>query len=68
MALRGGMQMSGYIGRPEETAKSLRDGWLITGDMAYIEDGYVYMLGRADDIINTGDFETLTNFWNDQKC
>ena len=54
MALRGGMQMSGYTGRPEETAKTLRDGWLITGDMAYIEDGYVYMLGRADDIINTG--------------
>ena len=54
MALRGDMQMSGYWNEPEKTADSIRDGWILTGDMAYQKDGYVFMLGRADDIINVG--------------
>lgn len=55
MALKGGMVMSGYWNRNELTKKTLCDGWLLTGDMAYIDDdGYVYMLGRADDMINVG--------------
>lgn len=55
MALRGRMQMSGYYGMPEATAETLVDGWLLTNDLVYTDsDGYVYMLGRADDIINVG--------------
>ena len=55
LALRGDMQMSGYWNMEELTAQTLRDGWLITSDMVYTDaDGYVYMLGRADDIINVG--------------
>lgn len=55
MALKGSMQMAGYWNNPELTAETLKDGWLLTGDMVYIdEDGYLYMLGRADDIINVG--------------
>ena len=55
LALRGEMIMSGYCGRPDLTAEALRGGWLVTGDMVYTdEDGYVYMLGRADDLINVG--------------
>ena len=55
MAIRGDMQMSGYWNRPEQTTQTLRDGWLLTGDMIYLgPGGYVYMLGRADDIINVG--------------
>lgn len=55
MAIKGDMQMSGYWGQGELTAETIKDGWLLTGDMAYLdEDGYVYMLGRADDIINVG--------------
>lgn len=55
MALRGDMQMSGYWNNKEMTEQTLRDGWLLTGDMAYLDaDGYVFMLGRADDIINVG--------------
>lgn len=54
MALRGDMQMVGYWDNEEETKKTLVDGWLLTGDMAYLKDEYVFMLGRADNIINVG--------------
>lgn len=55
MAIKGEMEMSGYWNRPELTAETLQDGWLITSDMVYLDEaGYVYMLGRADDIINVG--------------
>ena len=55
LALRGQMQMVGYYGKPELTADSLRDGWLVTNDLVWRDqDGFVYMLGRADDIINVG--------------
>lgn len=54
MALKGDMVMSCYWNRPELTEQTLKDGWLVTSDMVYVEDGYVYMLGRADDIINVG--------------
>ncbi len=55
MALKGDMQMAGYWNREELTKETLRDGWLLTSDMVYTDDeGYVYMLGRADDIINVG--------------
>lgn len=55
MALRGPMQMAGYYKQPELTAETLVDGWLYTNDMVYQdEDGFIHMLGRADDIINVG--------------
>lgn len=55
MVLKGDMQMAGYYNLPEENAKTLVDGWLYTNDMVYTDDeGFVYMLGRADAIINVG--------------
>lgn len=55
LALRGQMQMVGYYGLPELTAEALQDGWLVTNDLVWRDaDGFVYMLGRADDIINVG--------------
>lgn len=55
MALKGNMQMSGYWGMPELTEKTLVNGWLLTGDLVYQdEDDDIFMLGRADDIINVG--------------
>lgn len=55
MALRGKMQMMGYYHMPEATSEALVDGWLYTNDIVYRDnDGFVYMLGRADDIINVG--------------
>lgn len=54
MAIKGAMEMSGYWKNPEATKEMLFDGWLLTGDMVYLKDGYVFMLGRADSIINVG--------------
>jgi len=55
LALRGAMNMIGYVGMPELTYQTLVDGWIITSDMARIDDeGFVYLLGRTDDMINTG--------------
>ena len=55
LALRGKMTMAGYYNLPEITAETLVDGWLYTNDLVYMDDeGFVYMLGRADDIINVG--------------
>ena len=55
MALKGGMVMSGYWKQPELTQQTFHDGWLLTGDLVYTDDdGDLYMLGRADDIINVG--------------
>jgi len=54
MAVKGDMVMSGYWNMPKETDEMLSGGWLLTNDMVYLEDGYAYMLGRADDIINVG--------------
>lgn len=47
-----------YLGKPEATAASFRDGWFITGDVAVVEDGYYRLLGRDSvDIIKTGGFK-----------
>lgn len=43
--------MSGYFRDPESTDACLVDGWLDTGDMGYMSDGYVYIVGRAKDMI-----------------
>ena len=49
--------MSGYHNHPEETQKRLRDGWLFTGDIGYLdEDHYLYVQERKDDIIIKGGF------------
>jgi len=52
---RGPSVVSGYWNRPEETAKAFKDGWFFSGDKATRDqDGYVYFLGRKDDMIVTG--------------
>ncbi len=52
---RGKGMMKGYYNKPKETAKVIQDGWLHTNDMGYMdEDGFLYIQGRKDDMINRG--------------
>jgi long-chain acyl-CoA synthetase len=47
--------MSGYWRMPEETARTITDGWLHTGDVGMMdEDGYVYLVDRSKDMIISG--------------
>ena len=48
---RGPAIMHSYFRNPAATAQALIDGWLDTGDMGYLSDGYVYVVGRAKDMI-----------------
>ena len=48
---KGPSVMAGYFRDPEATAACLVDGWLDTGDMGYLSNGYVYIVGRAKDMI-----------------
>ncbi|WP_200084902.1 long-chain-fatty-acid--CoA ligase [Salicibibacter cibi] len=57
LIIRGPQIMKGYYGLPEETAETLRDGWLYTGDLANIdEDGYYFIVGRKKDLILASGF------------
>jgi acyl-CoA synthetase (AMP-forming)/AMP-acid ligase II len=43
--------MDRYLGRPEATARALVDGWLDTGDLGFVEDGELFLTGRAKDVV-----------------
>lgn len=55
LLIRGPQVMSGYWERPDETAATLRDGWLRTGDMATMSpDGFFTIVDRAKDLVIVG--------------
>jgi len=57
LAIRGPQVMLGYRNRPEESAEVLRDGWLLTGDMAVMdEEGYFTIVDRKKDLIIAGGY------------
>jgi long-chain acyl-CoA synthetase len=57
VCVRGANVMQGYYRLPDETARTLRNGWLHTGDMGRLDaDGYLYIVERKKDLIIRGGF------------
>lgn len=53
--IRSEMMFLGYYGLPEETRKTIHDGWLVLGDIVYMDaDGYLYLAGRSKNMIVSG--------------
>jgi long-chain acyl-CoA synthetase len=60
LVVRGPQVMKGYWNNPDETAKTLRNGWLFTGDIARMdEEGFFYIEDRKKDMVNIGGFKVF---------
>ncbi len=58
LAVSGPQLMKGYWNQPAETAQVMRNGWLLTGDIAKMDDeGYFYIVDRKKDMVNVGGFK-----------
>ncbi len=56
--VKGDNVMAGYWNNEKATAETIRDGWLYTGDLGYLDkDGYLYVLGRSKSLLIGGDGE-----------
>lgn len=62
IVIKGPQVMKGYYKKPEETANSIKDGWLFTGDIGYMEpDGYFRIVDRKKDMILVSGFNVYPN-------
>lgn len=62
LQVQGPQVMKGYYNKPEETAKTIVDGWLCTGDIAIMEsDGYLKIVDRKKDMILVSGFNVYPN-------
>jgi long-chain acyl-CoA synthetase len=52
---RGPITMAGYVNRDDLTAQTIRNGWVHTGDLGYVDnEGYLYLVDRKKDMIDSG--------------
>lgn len=59
--VKGSSVMQGYFHMPKETAETLEDGWLKTGDLGYVdEDGFIFLTGRKKNLIITPNGENVS--------
>ncbi|MBS0391753.1 MAG: AMP-binding protein [Proteobacteria bacterium] len=62
LCLRSPLVMEGYLNRPDATAEAFAGDWLHTGDMARRdEDGFLYLVDRAKDMVITGGFNVYSS-------
>ncbi len=55
ISVKGPTTMLGYWNKPEITAETIRDGWVLTGDAGYMdEDGFIFLMDRVKDMIVSG--------------
>lgn len=58
IACKGKTLMSGYVGDPERTASVLKEGFIYTSDIGFLDnEGMLHLTGREDDVINVGGFK-----------
>jgi long-chain acyl-CoA synthetase len=66
IAVFGPQVMKGYYEKPEETANAVREGWMYTGDIGYMdEDGYLYVVDRLKDMVIVSGFKVFTRELDD---
>ncbi len=69
LCIKGPQVMKGYLNRPEATAETVVDGWLLTGDIAVMdENGYFKIVDRKKDMILVSGFNVYPNEIEDAVC
>ena len=66
---RGPVSMAGYANRDDLTRETLRDGWVFSGDLGYLDDdGYLFLVDRKKDMIDSGGVKVYPKDIEDIAC